>query len=142
MLLDIKGCDWARLGYPDRSYHDVRFEPWRNALHKHNVEAALHATDCPDLPLIGSKRARDSSATAGLHNPRRSRIEQPDQHHLQPPRDGVHGRLGPPIHHRYCPGKESTIELTRNTALHFSQLFVRLHSDCNCYQFLAIAIVV
>ena len=101
VLLDIKGCDWARLGYPDRSYHDIRFEPWRNALHKHNVEAALHATDCPDLPLIGSKRARDSSATAGLHNPRRSRIEQPDQHRLQPPRDGVHGRLGPPIHHRY-----------------------------------------
>ena len=46
-----------------------------------------------DLPLIGSKRNHDSSATAGIHNQRRFRIDHPDQHRLQPLRDGVHGGL-------------------------------------------------
>ena len=54
-LLDIQDCDWERLGYSSRTCNDVKFEPWRSALHKQNVEAALHVAD---LHPVGCRNTR------------------------------------------------------------------------------------
>ena len=106
VILDIKNCKWDSLGFPNRTFHECPFKPWREALHKKNVEAALHSTDCQG-PLAdrvtSSKRTRDGSVNSG-HPRKRHHPPSRGQPCLQPPgRDGVYGRLGPHLRGRGRP---------------------------------------